>query len=51
MIYEPLMMWNPVKPAEAGKPWLATEWKWADDFTKLSSSPSATTSSGPTASR
>ena len=25
MIYEPLMMWNPVKPADPSKPWLATE--------------------------
>ena len=36
MIYEPLVMINGIKPAEAGKPWLATEWKWADNFTKLS---------------
>ena len=28
MIYEPLVMMNPVKPAEPGKPWLATKWKW-----------------------
>lgn len=36
MIYEPLVMTNPIKPQEPGKPWLATEWKWADNFTKLS---------------
>lgn len=36
MIYEPLVMLNSIKPAEEGKPWLATEWKWADNFTKLS---------------
>jgi peptide/nickel transport system substrate-binding protein len=36
MIYEPLVMINGIKPAEPGKPWLATEWKWADNFTKLS---------------
>jgi peptide/nickel transport system substrate-binding protein len=28
MIYEPLQMWNPVKPSEPGKPWLATDVKW-----------------------
>jgi peptide/nickel transport system substrate-binding protein len=28
MIYEPLMMWNPVKPAEPAKPWLATGVTW-----------------------
>jgi peptide/nickel transport system substrate-binding protein len=31
MIYEPLMMWNPVKPAEPSKPWLATGAEWAAD--------------------
>jgi peptide/nickel transport system substrate-binding protein len=31
MIYEPLMMWNPVKPAEPAKPWLATGAEWASD--------------------
>ena len=36
MIYEPLVMLNGIKPQEAGKPWLATEWTWADNFTKLS---------------
>lgn len=28
MIYEPLMMWNPVKPADPSKPWLATGVTW-----------------------
>src|SRR5690349_434442 len=28
MIYEPVMMWNPVKPADPPKPWLATDAKW-----------------------
>ena len=32
MIYEPLMMWNPVKPAEPCKPWLATGAEWDADF-------------------
>jgi peptide/nickel transport system substrate-binding protein len=32
MIYEPLMMWNPVKPADASRPWLATGAEWAPDF-------------------
>jgi len=32
MIYEPLLMWNPVKPADPAKPWLATEVKWASDY-------------------
>lgn len=36
MIFEPLVMINGIKPAEAGKPWLATEWKWDANFTKLS---------------
>jgi peptide/nickel transport system substrate-binding protein len=31
VIYEPLMMWNPVKPAEPSKPWLATAAEWAPD--------------------
>jgi peptide/nickel transport system substrate-binding protein len=31
VIYEPLMMWNPVKPAEPSKPWLATGAEWAPD--------------------
>ncbi|MBP2350584.1 peptide/nickel transport system substrate-binding protein [Kribbella aluminosa] len=36
MIYEPLVMINGIKPTEPGKPWLATEWKWDANFTKLS---------------
>ncbi|MFC0628991.1 ABC transporter substrate-binding protein [Kribbella deserti] len=36
MIYEPLVMLNSIAPKDPGKPWLATEWKWADNFTKLS---------------
>jgi peptide/nickel transport system substrate-binding protein len=32
MLYEPLMMWNPVKPAEAAKPWLATGAEWDASF-------------------
>jgi peptide/nickel transport system substrate-binding protein len=32
MIYEPLMMWNPVKPAEPSRPWLATGAEWTPDF-------------------
>lgn len=32
MIYEPLTMWNPVKPADPAKPWLASDVKWAADY-------------------
>ena len=32
MIYEPLLQWNPVKPADPAKPWLAKEVKWAADY-------------------
>lgn len=32
MIYEPLMMWNPVKPAEPSRPWLASGVEWSPDF-------------------
>src|SRR4051812_27275185 len=32
MIYEPLLMWNPVKPAEPAKPWLASKVEWATDY-------------------
>jgi peptide/nickel transport system substrate-binding protein len=35
MIYEPLVMTNQVKPAEDGKPWLATEWAWSDNYRQL----------------
>jgi peptide/nickel transport system substrate-binding protein len=31
-LYEPLMMWNPVKPAAPFKPWLATKAEWAADY-------------------
>ncbi len=34
-IYDPLMMWNPVKPAEPMKPWLATKAEWAKDYTSV----------------
>ncbi len=36
MIFEPLVMINGIKPTEPGKPWLATEWKWDANYTKLS---------------
>jgi peptide/nickel transport system substrate-binding protein len=32
MIYEPLVMMNNVRPAEPGKPWLATKWDWSADY-------------------
>ncbi|MCU1679891.1 MAG: dipeptide/oligopeptide transporter periplasmic protein [Amycolatopsis sp.] len=35
MIYEPLVMLNDIKPAEPGKPWLATKWDWSDNYSKL----------------
>jgi peptide/nickel transport system substrate-binding protein len=35
MMYEPLMMWNPVKPADPPKAWLATEAKWDAAFKKV----------------
>jgi peptide/nickel transport system substrate-binding protein len=31
-IYEPLLMWNPVKPAEPAKPWLASKAEWTPDY-------------------
>ncbi|MFC4855663.1 ABC transporter substrate-binding protein [Actinophytocola glycyrrhizae] len=34
-LYEPLVMTNQVKPDEEGKPWLATEWTWSDNFREL----------------
>jgi len=34
-LYEPLVMFNQVKPAEDGKPWLATEWTWSDNYRTL----------------
>ncbi|TDW91683.1 ABC transporter substrate-binding protein [Kribbella sp. VKM Ac-2566] len=36
LIFEPLVMINGIKPTEPGKPWLATEWKWDANYTKLS---------------
>ncbi|MEV6343891.1 ABC transporter substrate-binding protein [Actinoplanes sp. NPDC051851] len=35
VIYEPLGMWNNVKPADPAKPWLASEITWAADYTSL----------------
>ncbi|MER7007590.1 ABC transporter substrate-binding protein [Dactylosporangium sp. NPDC000555] len=35
VLYEPLMMWNPVKPADEMKPWLATAAKWNQDYTSV----------------
>jgi len=35
MIWEPLIMANMVRPADPGKPWLATQATWSDNFTKL----------------
>jgi peptide/nickel transport system substrate-binding protein len=35
MIYEPLVMTNAIRPAQEGKPWLATKWVWADNYSKL----------------
>jgi peptide/nickel transport system substrate-binding protein len=31
-IYEPLVMWNPAKPADPMTPWLAKDVKWAADY-------------------
>ena len=35
MIYEPLVMTSQIKPADPGKPWLATKWEWSDNYKKL----------------
>lgn len=35
MIYEPLVMTSQIKPSEEGKPWLATEWTWSDNYRAL----------------
>ncbi|MET7401735.1 ABC transporter substrate-binding protein [Dactylosporangium sp. NPDC005572] len=35
VLYEPLMMWNPVKPADPMKPWLATKAEWNKDYTSV----------------
>jgi peptide/nickel transport system substrate-binding protein len=32
LIYEPLMQFNPARPAEPDKPWLASAVKWAADY-------------------
>ena len=32
MIYEPLVMTNQVRPADPGKPWLATKWTWSNNY-------------------
>jgi peptide/nickel transport system substrate-binding protein len=34
-IYEPLGMWNNVKPADPAKPWLASDIKWSADYKTL----------------
>ncbi|NUT50541.1 MAG: ABC transporter substrate-binding protein [Saccharothrix sp.] len=36
LIFEPLAMVNETVPTEKPKPWLATEWSWADNYSKLS---------------
>nr|MDT0656674.1 ABC transporter substrate-binding protein [Micromonospora sp. DSM 115978] len=36
LIYEPLVMIDVSRPAEQHEPWLATEWTWTENFTKLS---------------
>ncbi|WP_433223993.1 ABC transporter substrate-binding protein [Dactylosporangium sp. CS-047395] len=48
VLYEPLMMWNPVKPADPMKPWLATKAEWNKDYTsvKLNIRDNATWSDG-----
>ncbi len=35
MIYEPLAIWNAVKPADPPKPWLASKFDWSENYTKL----------------
>jgi peptide/nickel transport system substrate-binding protein len=35
VMYEPLGMWNNVKPADPAKPWLASDIKWAPDYKAL----------------
>lgn len=35
MIYEPLAMSNPVKPADPPQPWLATKFDWTDNYQTL----------------
>ncbi|AXI76848.1 ABC transporter substrate-binding protein [Peterkaempfera bronchialis] len=35
MIYEPLVMMNGVRPSDKGKPWLASDWEWTDNYKKV----------------
>ncbi|THA31981.1 ABC transporter substrate-binding protein [Streptomyces sp. A1277] len=35
MIYEPLAMTSQIRPADKADPWLATEWKWDLNYTKV----------------
>lgn len=35
MIYEPLAMTNMIKPTDKADPWLATDWVWESNFTKV----------------
>ncbi|MFE7457013.1 ABC transporter substrate-binding protein [Streptomyces sp. NPDC057554] len=35
MIYEPLAMTNMIKPTDKADPWLATDWEWEANFTKV----------------
>ena len=35
LIYEPLVMTNAVEPTQPGTPWLATNWNWSANYTKL----------------
>ena len=35
VIYEPLVMTNSVQPSVQGTPWLATAWKWSNNFQQL----------------
>ncbi|MZE55782.1 ABC transporter substrate-binding protein [Streptomyces sp. SID5770] len=36
MMYEPLAMVNPIRPAEKPKPWLAEKWEWSANYKTLS---------------
>ena len=35
MIYEPLAMTNQIRPTDKADPWLATDWTWESNFTKV----------------
>lgn len=35
VIYEPLVMTNAVQPSQPGTPWLATAWKWSNNYQQL----------------